>query len=634
MRWFAGFHSPRERERSLAAVRRLAAQRDGLTFAAGPLSVAAGEGWAHPDGDICVISGRAYGTEELAAELGMAPDAPAERVLVAGFRHHGPALIEQLQGDFALFLWDAERQRGLAAPDLSARDAVYVKETSQGTAFATELRELLGILPSRPEPDALSIIRMIAGDVALPGSTLYAGVRRLPAGSCLLFDQERAQVVEYWKPRYEGTLKGSREELAGLVREEFDRAVERALGGAPRAGVLLSGGLDSSMVASAAARRGVEVRGYSAVFEGCPDLDETEYVDSLVDRWGIHRSCRSLAPSGALEAALEYLAFWEVPVLGAGYLIEHTLINEMAQHGPMAMLDGQGGDELFAISWFLPPHLVRRGRLLSSVAAIRRTPSTSTIRSIPALFEIWKRVALKPAFPLPLIEARRRRHGPPPTPPWLVQPARDQYGESRDESAWRRELSGPLWWRWLANLVLDGPVSVGRTDYVRQRRGLVGLDGGSPLLDFNLARLVLRMPPELAYDPVVDRPLARTAMRDVLPEKILARTQKSNLFDFYRDLLAGPDLRWIRRILHDPGCRIWDYVERQRVEPVLDSVPDEPDTPTALLLGAIHTMTIIECWLRQQEDPSSVEGLLEEMRAARDSEGSNVLQLTRRSAAG
>ena len=597
-------------------MRRLAYDRDGQAFIAGPLAVACHENRAGPGGDLCVISGRVHGIDELARALELPLGVPAPTALLTGFRRFGPHLLERLRGDFALLLWDAERRRGLVAPDLSARDAVFVKETAAGTAFASEIRELLRLLPSRPEPDALTIVRMIGCDQFMPGATLYSGVRRLTAGSCLLLDENCAEVTEYWRPRYEGTLQGSPDELGELVREQLGAAVDRAVGDSPRVGVLLSGGLDSSMVACMAAQRGLEVRGYSAVFQGRPELDESEYVRSVAGKWGIPRRCRSLPPQGGIAAALEYLTTWEIPVLGAGYLIEHTLIGEMAQDGPMAMLDGQGGDELFATSSMLPPHMVRRGRLLRSYGILRETPSTATIESARAHFEMWKRVALKPAFPLPLIDARQRRRGPGPTPPWLVESAQRMYGDSQDQWRWRRHTRGPLWWRWLADLVLDGPVAVGRTDYVRHRRGLVGLDGGSPLLDFEFARLLLRMPPELAFDPVVDRPLARRSMRGILPEKVRTRTHKSNLFDFYRDLLAGPDLRWIQRILRDPRCAIWEFADRQRIEPILNDVPAKPDNKTAMLLGAIHTMAMVEYWLRQQEDPAGVNGMLDEIRAA------------------
>ena len=614
MQWFAGIHSPRREGQAQDAVRRLAVDSEGSHCADGPVFLASRDQAGLASGDICAIAGHLYGTDAVAQELGLPAGATVSTILLAGFRRLGVHVLERLQGTFAVFLWDAEHERGLVGQDLTARSAIFVKDTPGGVAFATEIRELLRLLPSRPAPDELVLTRMLAVDTIPPGRTLFADVRRLLRGTCLLLERDRSKVIEYWQPRYEGVLQLPDHDLTALVREQMTASVERGLGGAKHAGVLLSGGLDSSIVACVAAQRGVEVSGYSAAFPGRPDVDESPYVESIADRWGIRRVAKPMPTGGAIAAGLDFLNAWQVPVLGVGYLLEHTLTRQMSHDGPMAVLDGQGGDELFTSSWFWPAHLVRHGRLLHSLGAIRNTPSTSDITKPGVLWEMWKRVAAKPSLPLPLIEFRRRNRMRP-TPPWLVQSGRKRYDESRDEWSWRRKWDGPLWWRWLADLVIDGPVAADRTDYVRRRTALMGLDGGSPLIDYELTRLILRMPPDLAYDPSIDRPLARRSFQGVLPEKVRNRTQKSNLFAFYRDVLAGPDLRWIRRVLGDPNCAVWGYVERSKMEPFLESVPPDPDDDTAMLLGVLHTAAIMEFWLRQQEDPSAIAALAEETAA-------------------
>jgi hypothetical protein len=164
-------------------------------------------------------------------------------------------------------------------------------------------------------------------------------------------------------------------------------------------------------------------------------------------------------------------------------------------------------------------------------------------------------------------------------------------------------------------MFVNGPSYFGRTDYVRHRTALAGLSGGSPLIDLDIARFMLRVPPELSFDPTLDRPFARGALRGILPEKVRQRTLKSNLFAYYRDVLAGPDLRWLRKLLSDPSCEIYAYVERSHIEPLLGEIPPADDE-AALVLGALHTAALIECWLRQQDDPDAIVLLLEQQDAA------------------
>jgi asparagine synthase (glutamine-hydrolysing) len=613
MGWSAGFHS-RHRGRPSASVERFGCDGDEHVFIDCPVAVVRRPRSANPRGrDLCAIAGRVFGLTDVARELGLPAERSPEDVLMAGFRRFGPDVLARLRGAFALVLWDQERRCGLVGQDLTALSAVFVKQTADGTAFAREIRDLLRILPSRPAPDPEAIGQLLAGSHPLPGHTVFSGIMRLQGGTCLMLEPESARLVKYWSPRYEGTLRLEDEDLTATLHEQVGVAVERAVGGAEKAGVLLSGGLDSSIVACVAAERGVDVRGYSAIFPQHPELDESRYVSSVASRWGIPVTSRPVLAQGGFSAALSYLDAWQVPLLGIGYVLERELIRTMAQDGPMAVLDGQGGDELFGPSPLLPADLLRRGRLLRSLQVIRTTPGTSTITSTRTLLAMWRRAALRSALPLALIEARERRHAPPPTPPWLVSSARQRFAESLDEWSWRRRTRGPLWWRWLSYLLLVGPAVGGRADYIRHRSALGGLVGGSPLLDFDLAALMLRMPPELAYDQSIDRPLARRSMEVVLPAQVARRREKSDLFAFYRDVLIGPDLASARRILREPRCSIYEFVDRRYVEPLLENAAPADGAEPGVLVAALHSAAVLECWLREQEAPGRTAVLLEQV---------------------
>jgi asparagine synthase (glutamine-hydrolysing) len=610
--WFAGALT-----RSNGTLRRgvvaLAHDRTATAACDGPLAVAGDGARGMSGGSVCALAGRMHGVAELARELGMPPSAPVHAVLPAGFERLDTGVLERLRGPFAVVLWDARRRRGLVASDLTAQAGLYFTQTAEGLAFATEIRELLEILPARPSPNPRSVALTLANSALRLGDTFYEGVERLRLGSCIVLEGESARHVEHWRPTYEGTLRIPRQELEERLRERLCVAVDRAVGGADVSGVLLSGGLDSSMVAAVAASRGRSVRAYSAVFPDHPELDESEYLYSVADKWQIPVSAEHVAPRGGFAAALEYLEEWKLPVLGIGYVLERALMERMRREGVDAVLDGQGGDEVFHVSMALPAHFVRRGRLLKSLSMLRRTPSTSDVDSPRELARMWKHGALKGAAPLPLIDYRRRGAWKP-TPKWLTTAARERVAEESDDMAWRRGMSGPLWWRWLANLVLGEPSRVGRSDYLRHRTAMSRLAGGSPLLDLDLARFVLQVPPELAFDGAYDRPLARSALQGVLPDKVRTRRHKSNLFAFYRDVLAGPDLRWMRRLLNDPDCAVYEFVDRSYMEPLLEDIP-AADDEVALILGTLHTAGLIECWLRQQSDPESVTELLEEQDA-------------------
>ena len=122
-------------------------------------------------------------------------------------------------------------------------------------------------------------------------------------------------------------MRGSRRELAEGLRDELERSTGRRL--TERAtGVVLSGGLDSSIVTTFAARTrppAARLRTYSAVFPGS-DHDESPKILELTASLGLEPATFQLQPQGTLRLALEHTKRWEMPLTGAGALIEHSYI--------------------------------------------------------------------------------------------------------------------------------------------------------------------------------------------------------------------------------------------------------------------------------------------------------------------
>src|SRR5256885_4659979 len=158
---FAGIYeqAPRAGSRAREMVRRALAQEGGAEVRElGPLTL----GWTGPDAHaaadlICVVDGRAR------------PKAAAD-----AYRRHGADAPGALRDDFALVVWDASRARGLLARDPLGIGAVFVATTGGALAFATELRTLLRLLPSRPAPDELAVTHWIARGSEAPGHTFYS----------------------------------------------------------------------------------------------------------------------------------------------------------------------------------------------------------------------------------------------------------------------------------------------------------------------------------------------------------------------------------------------------------------------------------------------------------------------------
>jgi asparagine synthase (glutamine-hydrolysing) len=474
----------------------------------------------------------------------------------------------------------------------------------------------LALLDSRPAPDELSVIHMLTRPGPPRGRTPFAGVHRLETGSCLALRPDGCEPVRHWRPRYEKPLRGSRTELAEALLDETRGAVARSLEGADSAAVFLSGGIDSSISAVLANEFDVDLRGYSAVFPDHPEVDESEYLDSIVDHTGFNSRRFTVEPQGSLSASLEYLADWEIAVPGAGYLLERPLAIEAAKDGASIVLDGQGGDEVFGTTPYVAANDLIRGRLLKSIRTSQSTPWTSNVPTARARLALWRSAALNPWMPDRLFKTVRRIRGRQPlAPDWLTDAGLKCYLESVDDDAWMRAADGPIWWRWMSDLLIYH-ASGARCDYLRHRSASFGLEARPPLLDIDLALFALRIPPHHSMDPERDRPLIRDAMKGLLPEKVRTRTVKSDLSGFYRDITTRGDLDDVRRLLMEPECEVYGYVDRRRIHALAAQPPTSGRLADQRLVDALHACAIVECWLRRQADPDSTERLLESVQPA------------------
>ena len=169
---------------------------------------------------------------------------------------------------------------------------------------------------------------------------------------------------------------------------------------------------------------------------------------------------------------------------------------------------------------------------------------------------------------------RRRREGGPPESSWLREEALRHY-TPLDWWAWKNGPDGPRWWAHLGDKLTTAREVAGMEDYLRRRAQLEGLESRSPLMaDVDLAELMLRIPPEFAFDPHFDRPLGRESMRGIVPEPVrLPQPAKSNYASLMHITLTGPDVAGLRDLVLRPDAEIRAYVQTEPLERLFQVAP-------------------------------------------------------------
>jgi asparagine synthase (glutamine-hydrolysing) len=378
--------------------------------------------------------------------------------------------------------------------------------------------------------------------------------------------------------------------------------------------VVLSGGLDSSIVTAVASQVKEPDAGlhtYSTAFPDNPELDETWKVRSLTSALGIEPGTFALEPHGAVWLALNHSKRWSMPLLGAGALIDVPMVNEAARDGAQVVLDGQGGDETLGLSPFLPADRLRRGRFLAAVRLTREWPvGRPTTREEKRW--ILKEKGLRGAMPhgwemRPKTRRTRLDHH---EPAWLLPEARRRYLEIEDRWAWKRDVSGPRWWRYLADVHMDLHHRHFRFDYVRHRATAAGVAAESPLYDPDLVNYCLSLPPDLSYASAFSRPLAREAMRGLIPDDVRTNNVKANFSPFCFDVLTVGDAPAIETLLTAPDAELGAFVDLKWVRQRWQDRPERGPTSTMVWGTLIWMLAAAECWLRSQADPSFVDEML------------------------
>lgn len=581
-----------ERTRLIGALERAGC---GAPVDTGPLLLG-GTAVVDSDATVVALTGR--------ARVNLDPDVSVARTIAGDYARRGAELLHQLDGPFAIAVWSRETSEGLIAQDQLGGRSLFIRELGGRLVFASEVALLLDVLGSRPGADPVAMVHWLVDHRIHDGRTLYAGVTRLGGGRCLLLNGQATRAPRrWWVPRYKRPLAGLPGELSGLLRTAVQSEVAWALEPGEDNAVCVSGGLDSSLVAAlagrVAAKRACPVRAITAVFPDEPEFDEWRWAEPVIEAAGLQSDRVPVLERDPLQLALSWLEAWQLPLPAPGYMIERPLLDVARDGGAAVVLDGQGGDELFGVAGFLLGDRLRQGRLKSAWRLARRYPGFGAHPSPHQVARLLTLHGAPAAMPYALQERLRYRRTWP-VPGWLPADMANLHRDTADPWGWKRR-HGPLWWRSLADVLTDGRELADIADYVRRRGRLAGVDARSPLLSLPLVELVLRLPPELNFDPRWTRALAREGARGLLPEKVRRRVDKTDFSGLYFRALTAPSSLARLRGLFAGRPEIGAFVNIGEVRAqVLERVPELGRPGWASWMTQAWNLASVEAWLQMQ----------------------------------
>ena len=446
--------------------------------------------------------------------------------IVPLYQRVGPDAVARLEGMFGLAVWDDVRARLVLARDRAGEKPLFWTEVAGELRFASEVQALL-VYPDQPRhvnPAAVALYAAL-GYVPAP-LTMIMGISKLPPAHLLVAERRGGVTLHRYWDAAAAAAAAPRHDRPAALREVLLASVERELMSDVPVGVFTSGGLDSSLLAAAAARvmAGERIHTYSVKFVE-PGYDESDYAEAVTHSIRtIHHVVTADGP--ALERAFEVVTRSLAEPMGDPAILPTFLLAEAAREHVKVVLSGEGADELFGGYPTYLGHkaagLYRRIPGRAALAALVNRLPTSTGK-VTLEFLLKELVA---AAELPSLERHLTWFGAlGPDAPTLAWASRvlDRFPD-------RPSLNRLLWLDFLSYLPDNLLAKVDRGTM------LASIEARAPYLDRAVMELALPLPPALKVRGFTGKAILKEAARGLVPRGVIRRRKRG---------LSVPVARWL-----------------------------------------------------------------------------------------
>ena len=437
--------------------------------------------------------------------------------------------LNELNGMYALALYErGPHTLTLVRDRLGIKPLYWARTVGGGLLFASEVKALLasGLIGRAVNEDAVSAY-LAHGYVPAP-HTLYRGVFKLPPGSVLTVDAAgEVHTTRLWRPAPAQRTYASAQEATEVLTALLKDCVRLQLRSDVPVGALLSGGVDSGlMVALAAQQMDRPLQTYTVRFAGAA-YDESPLAAQVAERYGTDHTVLTLAQD-SIATALPRLAWYADEPLADASLLPNQLIEDAIKGRSKVVLNGTGGDELFA-GYGRYFQMGVEARYLRLPALLRRT-----VKAAVDPYTAWRleRAEMFDTDPGGYLHAHSTYFPP---------PIRALIGNRLPppDAAQRQALEGQSGDRQALSLIADLSTYLPEDLLLLLDRTTMAasLEGRVPFLDHRLVEATLAVPPHVRTPEGRQKGLQRDIARPFLPEGVLTAPKQG---------FASPVPAWMR----------------------------------------------------------------------------------------
>jgi len=487
-------------------------------------------------------------------------------VILKSYHFWGQDCVKKFDGMFAFAIWDSSKSKLFLARDRMGIKPLYIHQDNHSISFGSNTQSLLssGIDKSISE---IGLQYQLSLHAVIPApNTIIKGITKMPPGSTLIINQEgQSKSEQYWYPNASRINDYSDQDYLEKTEYLLKEAVKKRMGASDvPIGVLLSGGLDSSLLVALLAESGhANVRTFSI---GSEDIDdeagsEFEYSDQVVSQYKTTHS-KYIVPNNSvlprLEEAVDNMA---EPMVGQD-AVAFYLLSEQVSKDVKVVLSGQGADEAFAGYFWYP-------RMQSEITGSEYDrfakhyidrPYNEFLETVTSKFQV-------------------RNY----TKDWVNEEFSRAGAETFLDKVLRMDIT---------SLIVDDPVK--RVDNMTMAWGL---EARVPFMDYQLVEHALSIPEHLKLKVEGKGPLKYLA-RGRIPDSIIDR--KKGYFPMPAlKYVQGEFLTFMSDILNSTACVNRGIFDRKYVKKLIDN---PRDYMTALNGSRLWHLALLEFWLQRNVD--------------------------------
>lgn len=300
-----------------------------------------------------VYNGAVYNFRELGGEIGQTTTKHScdTTTIIEGFAKSGKSWFQRLNGMFSIAIWDQKDHELWLARDRFGQKPLYYGWIKSGFIFGSELKALIPLLESQPQPNFEAIHHYLSFGYVPSPLTGFKGLYKLEAGHFLKLkmkgeDKPVLTIQKYVSRHTEPRRETSFLELKAELRSKLEQAVKRCLISSKPLGTFLSGGVDSSAVTAITCRLSAHsVKTFSVGFEDT-ELDERAYARGVAGHLGTDHLDILFEEADVVSFAENLSDIYDEP-FGDSSAMPMMALSHLAKQSVTVALSGDGADELF-----------------------------------------------------------------------------------------------------------------------------------------------------------------------------------------------------------------------------------------------------------------------------------------------